>query len=203
MGISDEKRREVARRMREFDVLEFKESAIVPFLECLGIGYVNWRGVLDELADLIDRPTCRMSDTGDDTEQIYRCSACGEEYCMSDVKPYPWRFCPNCGSTVTERVEAAMFQNFRSNPTLEAMLTFTGWRGGFSQEDKDALVESLDTIRTAMVQPVGATPDAKRRDSRCVTDAEFDRAVMVVLSTALTMWLSGALDKTPCVGDAE
>lgn len=100
--ISDDERRDVARRMREFDVLEFKESAIVPFLECLGIGYVNWRGILDELADLIDRPTCRMSDIGDDTEQIYRCSACGEEYCMSDVKPYPWRFCPNCGAEVVE-----------------------------------------------------------------------------------------------------
>lgn len=100
--ISDEKRREVARRMREFDVSGFKESAIVPFLECLGIGYVNWRGILYELADLIDRQTCRMSDIGDDTEQIYICSACGEEYCMSDVKPYPWRFCPNCGAMVTE-----------------------------------------------------------------------------------------------------
>ena len=43
------------------------------------------------------------------------------------------------------------------------MLTFTGWRGGFSQADKDALARSLDTIRTAMVQPVGATPDAKLR----------------------------------------
>ena len=28
-------------------------------------------------------------------------------------------------------------------------------------------------------------------------------AVMVVLSCALTMWLSGALDKTPCAGSAE
>lgn len=47
-------RRKVARRMRECDVSMFKESAIVPFLECLGLGYANWRGVLDRLADLID-----------------------------------------------------------------------------------------------------------------------------------------------------
>lgn len=51
---SDDRRREVARKMREYDVAEFKESAIVPFIECLGHGYMNWRGILDELADLID-----------------------------------------------------------------------------------------------------------------------------------------------------
>ena len=94
-----------------------------------------------------------------------------------------------------------MFQNFKSNQTLEAMLTFTGWRGGFSQSDKDALARSLDTIRTAMVQPVGATPDAKRRDKRCVTDAEFDRAVMVTIASAMAMWLSGALEKVEVVGN--
>lgn len=94
-----------------------------------------------------------------------------------------------------------MFQNFSLNPTLEAMLTFTGWRGGFSQADKDALASSLDTIRTAMVQPAGATPDAKRRDQRCVTDAEFDRAVMVTITAAMAMWLSGALEKVEVVGN--
>ena len=92
-----------------------------------------------------------------------------------------------------------MFESFKLNPTLEAMLTFTGWSGGFSQADKDALAMSLDTIRTAMVQPVGSTPDAKRRDQRCVTDAEFDRAVMVTISSAMAMWLSGALEKVECL----
>lgn len=92
-----------------------------------------------------------------------------------------------------------MFQSFRLNPTLEAMLTFTGWRGGFSQADKDALAESLDTIRTAMVQPVGATPDANRRGKRYVTDAEFDRAVMVTIASAMAMWLSGALEKVEVI----
>lgn len=58
--VSDEKRREVAEKMREYDVAEFKESAIVPFIECLGHGYKDWRGILDELADLIDRPTCEV-----------------------------------------------------------------------------------------------------------------------------------------------
>ena len=92
-----------------------------------------------------------------------------------------------------------MFENFRSNQTLEMMLTFTGWRGGFSKADKDALASSLETIRTAMVQPVGATQDAKRRDQRCVTDAEFDRAVMVTIAAAMAMWLSGALENVEVV----
>ena len=96
-----------------------------------------------------------------------------------------------------------MLKSFQHNPTLEAMLSFAGWKGGFSESDKRAMAESLNTIRTALVQPFGANADAKKRDSKCVTDVEFDRAMMVVLSTALAMWLSGALDKTPCVGDAE
>lgn len=96
-----------------------------------------------------------------------------------------------------------MLNSFRHNPALEAMLSFSGWKGGFSESDKRAMAESLDTIRTAIVQPFGADADAKRRNSQCVTDVEFDRAVMVVLSCALAMWLSGALDKTPCVGGAE
>lgn len=94
-----------------------------------------------------------------------------------------------------------MFDSFKSNPTLEAMLTFTGWRGGFSQADKDALARSLDTIRTAMVQPVGATPDSKLRDKRCVTDSEFDRAVMVTITAAMAMWLSGAMEKVEVVSN--
>ena len=96
-----------------------------------------------------------------------------------------------------------MLKSFQHNPTLEAMLSFAVWQGGFSESDKRAMAESLNTIRTALVQPYGSNADAKKRDSKCVTDVEFDRAVMVVLSTALAMWLSGALDKTPCVGDAE
>lgn len=54
--------------------------------------------------DCEPRRTCSMRDVGDKLEQIYRCSACGEEYCMSDIKPYPWRFCPMCGAEVARHV---------------------------------------------------------------------------------------------------
>ena len=53
---SSERRRKVAANLREYNVAEFKESTIVPFLECLELGYKDWRGILDGLADLIDPP---------------------------------------------------------------------------------------------------------------------------------------------------
>lgn len=101
--ISDEERREVAHRMREFDVSEFKESAIVPFLDCLGVGYANWRGVLDMLADLIDRPTCRNEEDG--YGRAFLCSACGYEaytYSDSNCNPHDFSYCPECGAEVAE-----------------------------------------------------------------------------------------------------
>lgn len=52
--------------------------------------------------DCEPRRTCSMSDVGDDTEQIYRCSACGEEYFMSDFPEFSWRFCPMCGAEVVD-----------------------------------------------------------------------------------------------------
>ena len=96
-----------------------------------------------------------------------------------------------------------MLKSFKHNQTLEAMLSFAGWKGGFSESDKRAMAESLNTIRTALVQPFGANADAKKRDSKCVTDVEFDRAVMTVLACSMVMWLSGALDTVQCVGGAE
>lgn len=101
---SDEKRREVAKRMREYDVAELRESAIVPFLECLvmecfGHGYVGWRVIIDELADLIDRPTCRICATDHEYEDSVRCDRCR----MTFRRPWePFKYCPNCGAEVVE-----------------------------------------------------------------------------------------------------
>ncbi|WP_432314385.1 hypothetical protein [Collinsella aerofaciens] len=103
---SDEQRREVAEMMRGYDVSEFKESAIVPFLDCLGVGYLNWREVLDTLADLIDRPTCRIilarelrTAYGKPITGIngYMLS-CGHQ-AVGFEKP---RYCPECGMEVGE-----------------------------------------------------------------------------------------------------
>ena len=85
--------------------------------------------------------------------------------------------------------------NFGHSPLLEAMLTLSTWKGGFSAADKQAMKDALQTIGTAMVQPFGTNADAKRRNAKCVTDAEFDRAVMTVLCTSMCLWLSGKLDE--------
>lgn len=52
-----------------------------------------------------DSGVCGMSDVGDATEQVYRCSKCGEEYRMSDFQKFPWRFCHMCGARVAEKEE--------------------------------------------------------------------------------------------------
>ena len=98
-AISDSERREVAERMRVYDVSEFKESAIVPFLDCLGVGYLNWREILDSLADLIDRETCHISETDHEFEDSVRCDRCRTTF----NRPWePFKYCPNCGAEVID-----------------------------------------------------------------------------------------------------
>lgn len=84
--------------------------------------------------------------------------------------------------------------NFGHNPMLEAMITFSTWKGGFTSADKQAMKDALKTIRTAIVQPAGTNSNAKRRSAKCVTDAEYDIAVITVLCTAMCLLLSGKLD---------
>lgn len=36
---------------------------------------------------------------------------------------------------------------------------------------------------------------AERRNAKCITDAEYDLAVMTVLCTSMCLWLSGKLDE--------
>lgn len=104
--ITDERRREVAEKMRGYDCSGFRESAIVPFLDCLGVGYLNWRKVLDNLADLIDRPTCRIvysaqlhSAFGEpiDGLKIYGLSC--EHQAIGPEKP---EYCPKCGAVIAD-----------------------------------------------------------------------------------------------------
>lgn len=56
--ISDNERREVARRLRELDYSDLQESLICAYLDALGIkGYEDWIGIAHRLADLIE-PSC-------------------------------------------------------------------------------------------------------------------------------------------------
>lgn len=78
--------------------------------------------------------------------------------------------------------------------TLGMMLTFdeAGRERGFTEADRRAMAEGLDTIRTAMVQPVGTA--AASRVQGAVSDAEFCHAVMRVVLAAMRLWLSGKLE---------
>lgn len=53
--ISDEKRREVAQRLRKLDYADLQESLICAYLDALGVeGYADWVVIAHRLADLID-----------------------------------------------------------------------------------------------------------------------------------------------------
>ncbi len=97
--ITDDKRHEVAEKMRGYDGSGFRESAIVPFLDCLGVGYLNWREVLDTLADLIDRPTTTRHGKFKTKygRQTPCCEVCG--YSIGDMR---WNHCPKCGAVITD-----------------------------------------------------------------------------------------------------
>lgn len=109
--ISDDQRREVARRLRSVTREELRYVFLEEILNfsvggrCLDDeGDIDDGIILRRLADLIDRPTCRMVEcTIDHGSRSWgmRCTACGKEF--EHVKPgFGWRFCPNCGAMVTE-----------------------------------------------------------------------------------------------------
>lgn len=119
--ISDEKRREVAAKLcaeaeswryyREDDSAfcmndyEFTEAV----LEDFGFSDMDMPAyeVFNQMADIVDRPTCMMFECSIDHGSRswgMRCTACGKEF--EHMKPgFGWRFCPNCGAVVVEKGE--------------------------------------------------------------------------------------------------
>lgn len=115
---NDEKRRDVAKRIRELpaDVynvtMEWHDEGIdtncqdqidyyqlhnvvmgcLPAENMHPCDYEEFHGLL---ADLID-PTCHMDPEGEG----FRCSACGTYHDMSGFDEFPWPRCPECGSRV-------------------------------------------------------------------------------------------------------
>lgn len=72
---TNDERREVAARLRDFESLRpvFKDSNICGFLEALGVGYMDWKGVCDRLADLIEPEPERTVNLSEAVDAI-----CGE-----------------------------------------------------------------------------------------------------------------------------
>lgn len=106
--VSNEERREVARKLRSLDEhidgmplmctkQEHNAMALGAIRAVVGKG-----DIFHLLADLIDRPTCQMVECAIDHGSRswgMRCTACGKEF--EHMKPsYGWHNCPNCGAEV-------------------------------------------------------------------------------------------------------
>ena len=118
--ISDEERREVAKRLRGLDATitnrDTLEQAVDKFMKAVRgdipfspIRYSvrNLCGLAGILADLIDRPTCRNvyeevydEYEGGCCENGFKCSKCGElvEDCEGYRVKGTFNYCPNCGA---------------------------------------------------------------------------------------------------------
>ena len=106
--ITDEERRAVAARMRE--ILRDDPHGWLDVMVAKSVFDVMGNGVAigETVADLIDRPTCRIGYALGSTDRS--CSACGVTFSTGtyqggDHEEYEFVFCPNCGAMVTEGEE--------------------------------------------------------------------------------------------------
>ena len=87
---SDEKRREVAAKLRAEAVLDD-----------FGFGDMDMPTyeAFDQMADLIDLPTCHICATYHEFEDSVRCDRCRTTF----MRPCdPFKYCPECGAKVTD-----------------------------------------------------------------------------------------------------
>ena len=107
---TNEERREVAARLRNWELFRetFMESPICAVIDALGVeGYLDWRGVFELLADLIEpepERTCRYEHTDHCTRV---CTSCGREV---ETFHLGYNYCPRCGAYIETDEENAMFR---------------------------------------------------------------------------------------------
>ena len=110
---TDEERREVAARLQNWELLRetFRESPICAVIDALGVeGYLDWRGVCELLADLIEpepERTCKMELVkSGPIYTVWRFSCCGYEHSENvtdgGATELPGTRCPKCGARVVE-----------------------------------------------------------------------------------------------------
>lgn len=108
MRISDQERREVAENLRNLTIgrsIQYKEQFFDELAEVV-VGFEDYHDfnvVLEKLADLIDRPTCKNSEYLYDGS-FFECSECGERWELTCGSPADnhLNFCPRCGAEVVE-----------------------------------------------------------------------------------------------------
>ncbi len=109
---SNDERREVAARLRDYESLRetFRESPLCAFLDALGIeGYLDWEDVWGYLAELIEpeERTCLVLHVKHGPLfDVLRFSCCGYEWAENRTdkgatEPDP-NYCPNCGARVVD-----------------------------------------------------------------------------------------------------
>lgn len=106
--ISDDERREVASRMRE--ILRDDPHGWLDIMVGKAVVGVMGDGekIGETVADLIDRPTCRICATDHEYEDSVRCDRCR----MTFRRPLePFKYCPNCGAEVKDDAEPNLKEN--------------------------------------------------------------------------------------------
>lgn len=109
MRISDEERREIARKLREIEGRTTSELTDGELLDLLAdkvrfgrYGSKNFDdGLFERIAELVDRPTCKNSEYLYDGS-FFECSECGERWELTCGSPADnhLAFCPRCGAEV-------------------------------------------------------------------------------------------------------
>lgn len=113
MIIMDDERIAAAKALRERAKRPLGKSMQLMFSETLGLhrecvgrerqteATETWANIVNYLADLVDRPTCRnVADPADGS--LFECSNCGEMWELTCGSPEDNNlfFCPNCGCQV-------------------------------------------------------------------------------------------------------
>ena len=86
------------------------------------------------------------------------------------------------------------FMRFARDCSQGAILALRRMGGAtFTESDRRAMVDGLDVLRTAVVQPVG--PSASNRLPGAVSHLDVNRALIMVACSAMQLWSSGKLDE--------
>lgn len=105
---SDVQRREVAARMREIMRVDPHEWLDVMLAKAAVDVMGDGKKIGETIADLIDRPTCRICATDHEYEDSVRCDRCR----MTFRRPWePFKYCPNCGAEVRDDAEPSLKEN--------------------------------------------------------------------------------------------
>lgn len=106
--ISDDERRDVAKRMRGI-ILDDPHVWLDIMVGKAVVGVIGYGEKIGEtVADLIDRPTCRICATDHEYEDSVRCDRCR----MTFRRPLePFKYCPNCGAEVKDDAEPNLKEN--------------------------------------------------------------------------------------------